>query len=153
MPVPSYAVSNLTVTKQALTPVVPAGHVAAYRLAVRNVGPDAAERVVLADKPGGDATIVSVHPSTGSCRVIQLLGQLIVCRLGNLGTGADASVIVRLIPKTTAGEFVNTAAAGSATSERNLADNRARATIRVTHPPSPPVVCPSARGPMAHAAC
>jgi uncharacterized repeat protein (TIGR01451 family) len=153
VPVPSYPVSQLNVTKQALTPVVPAGHVVVYRLAVRNIGPDAAERVVLADRPGGAATIVSVRPSTGNCRDTKLLGQLIVCRLGNLDKNAHASVMVRLIPKTTHGQFVNVAVAGSATTDRDLAASRATATIRITHPLSPPVVCPSARGPKAHAAC
>jgi uncharacterized repeat protein (TIGR01451 family) len=153
VPVPSYAASNLTVAKQALTPTVVAGHVAAYRLAVRNTGPDTAERVVLADRPHGSATIVSSHSSTGHCRVAELRGQVIVCRVGDLKKGAQASVIVRLIPKTTHGHFTNAAVAGSATADRNLADNRSTATIRIVHPPSPPIVCRSGRGPLGHAAC
>ena len=96
-----YPMSDLTVAKHALTPVVPAGQVAAYVLTVRNVGQDAAERVVLADKPRADATIVSVRPSSGSCQVTNMQGPLIVCSLGNLEAGAHASVVVRMIPKTT----------------------------------------------------
>jgi uncharacterized repeat protein (TIGR01451 family) len=153
VPVPSYSVSNLKVSKQALTPTVVAGHVAAYRLAVRNIGPDTAERVVLADRPQGHATIVSTRASAGGCRVTKLLGQVIVCRIGNLKKGAQASLIVRLIPRTTRRHFVNTAAAGSATDERSLVDNRARATIRIVHPPSPPIVCRSAHGPTARIDC
>jgi Domain of unknown function DUF11 len=153
VPVPSYGVSDLKVTKQALTPVVAAGQVAAYRLSVGDIGKDTAERVVLADKPVGDATIVSVRSSTGRCRVTKLTGQMIVCRLGNLKPGAHVSAIVRLIPKTTHGHFVNVAVVGSATDDQTLANNHATATIRIVHPPSPPVVCPSARGPKAQAAC
>ena len=145
--------SDLTVAKRALTPVVPVGHVAAYVLTVRNIGRDAAERVVLADKPVGDATIVSGRASTGRCRVTKLTGQMIVCRLGNLKPGAHVSAIVRLIPKTTHGHFVNVAVVGSATDDKTLANNHATATVRIVHPPSPPVVCPSARGPNAQAAC
>jgi uncharacterized repeat protein (TIGR01451 family) len=145
--------SDLTVAKRALTPVVPAGQVAAYALTVRNSGDGTAERVVLADKPRADATIVSVHPSIGTCRVTNLQGPLIVCSLGNLKAGADASVVVRMIPKSTRGQFVNAAVVGSATDDRTLANNRARAVVRIVHPPSPPVVCPSGRGPKAQAAC
>jgi hypothetical protein len=122
-------------------------------LTVRNAGTDAAERVVLADKPRADATIVSVRPSSGHCRVTNMQGPLILCGLGNLAAGARASVVVRMIPKTTQGEFVNVAAVGSATDDGTLVNNRARAVIRVVHPPSPPAVCPSARQPRAHAAC
>jgi Domain of unknown function DUF11 len=122
-------------------------------LTVRNAGTDAAERVVLADKPRADATIVSVRPSSGHCQVTNVQGPLIVCSLGNLAAGARASVVVRMIPRTTSGEFVNVAVAGSATDDRTLANNRADAVIRIAHPPAPPVVCPSARGPHAHAAC
>jgi hypothetical protein len=145
--------SDLTVAKQALTPVVSASQVAAYVLNVRNVGDDTAERVVLADKPRADATIVSVHPSIGQCQVTNMQGPLIVCQLGNLKAGAHASVVVRMIPKTTHGEFVNVAAVGSATDDRTLTNNRARAVVRIVHPPPSPVVCPSARQPRAHAAC
>jgi Domain of unknown function DUF11 len=153
VPVPSYSVSDLTVAKRALTPVVPAGQVAAYVLIVHNIGNAAAERVVLADKPRSDATIVSVRPSSGGCRVTNLQGPLIACSLGNLAAGAQASVVVRMIPKTTLGRFVNSAIVGSATDDRTLANNRARAVVRLVHPPAPPVVCPSGRGPNAHAAC
>jgi uncharacterized repeat protein (TIGR01451 family) len=153
VPVPSYPTSDLTVAKHALTPVVAAGQVAAYVLNVRNLGDDTAERVVLADKPRSDATIVSVHPSTGRCQVTNMQGPLIVCQLGNLNAGAHASVVVRMIPKTTQGAFVNTAVVGSATDDHTLTNNRARAVVRIVHPPSPPVVCPSARQPRAHAAC
>jgi uncharacterized repeat protein (TIGR01451 family) len=146
-------VSNLSVAKRPLTPVVASGQVASYVLNVRNTGDAAAERVVLADKPRADATIVSVRPSSGSCRVTNMDGPLIICTLGNLNAGAHASVVVRMIPKTTQGEFVNVAAVGSATDDHTLANNRARAVIRIVHPPSPPIVCPSVRGPRAHAAC
>jgi Domain of unknown function DUF11 len=153
VPVPSYPVSDLTVAKHALTPVVPIGHVAAYVLTVHNVGNDAAERVVLADKPRADATIVSVRPSSGHCQVTNMQGPLIVCGLGNLEAGARASVVVRMMPKTTSGQFVNVAVVGSATDDHTLVNNHARAVVRIVHPPSPPVVCRSARGPKAQAAC
>jgi hypothetical protein len=60
---------------------------------------------------------------------------------------------MRMIPKTTHGEFVDVAVVGSATNDHTLVNNRARAVVRIVHPPTPPVVCPSARAPRAHAAC
>ena len=48
---------------------------------------------------------------------MQLQGPLIVCSLGNLAAGAHASVVVRMIPKATTGQFVNIAVVGSATQE------------------------------------
>jgi len=42
---------------------------------------------------------------------------------------------------------------GGLTIDGTLVNNRAHAVIRVVHPPSPPVVCPSVRQPRAHAAC
>jgi uncharacterized repeat protein (TIGR01451 family) len=153
VPVPPYPVSDLTVSKHALTRVVPAGHVVTYALAVRNVGRDTAEQVVLVDKPQGDATIVSARPSTGRCSVTGLLGPAIICHLGNLKAGARVSIAVEMIPKTTRGTFVNVAVVGTATYERTVATDSARATVRIVHPPSPPVVCSSARQPSAHAAC
>ena len=153
VPVPPYPVSDLNLSKRALTPVVPVGQVAAYALTVRNAGQGAAERVVLADKPRADATVVSVRPSSGHCRVTNMPDPLILCSLGNIAAGAHASIVVRMIPKTTQGEFVNVAAVGSATDDHTLSNNRSRAVIRVVHPPAPPVVCPSARQPRAHAAC
>ena len=147
--VPAYATADLSVTKQALTPVVVKGDPVTYRLTVHNNGPDSAAHVVLADQPRGDAKIVSVHPSTGQCHI----GKLIICRPGNINSGATVSIIVRLIPDTTNNDFVNRVAVGSATADPNPANNASHATVKILVPPSPPVACGSRFNPVAHAAC
>ena len=147
--VPAYASADLSVTKQALSTVVLKGDPVTYRLTVHNNGPDSAAHVVLADQPRGDATIIYVHPSTGQCHI----GKLIICRLGNLDSGATASIMLRLIPDTTNKKFVNRAAVGSATADPKRANNLSDATIKILVPPSPPVACGSRFNPVAHAAC
>jgi hypothetical protein len=51
--VPSYATSDLSVTKVALNPVVLEGEPVHYRITVHNNGPDTDAHAVLVDKPGG----------------------------------------------------------------------------------------------------
>ena len=115
------------------------GDAVTYRLTVHNHGPDSAAHVVLADQPRGDAKIISVDPSTGQCTI----GKLVICRLGNMKSGATVSIMVRLIPDTTKKAFVNRVAVGSATADPKPTNNISQATIKVLVPPSPPVACGS----------
>ena len=145
----AYPVTDLSIAKQALTRVVRAGNPVNFRITVVNPGPDAAERVVVDDRSQVRARVLSARPSQGSCQI----RRVVTCQLGNLKGGAHATVLVRAIPDSRLRRFRNVAVVGSAADEHNLANNRAAATIRIVHPPSPPVVCPSARGPKAQAAC
>ena len=144
---PSYAGTDLAVTKQALQPTALEGQAISYRITVHNNGPDAAADVVLADQPGGRATIVSVHTSTGHCQT----GTPVICRLGNLDAGASVTIMVRLIPQTTGSTFVNRAVVGGATAETTLANNISSATVRIVR--RHVVACTAARAPVARAAC
>ncbi len=148
-PTPSYAATDLSVTKQALDPFAVKGEPVTYRITVHNRGPDPAAHVVLADKPSGKARVVYVRPSAGRCTI----GTFIVCRLGNLPANATVSIMVRLIPETSATPFVNRAVVGGATAEATLTNNVAHSTIRVIVPPAHPIACPSRVAPVAHAAC
>jgi len=143
-----YPMTDLSVTKHALKSVVAEGAPVTFRIAVHNNGPDPAANVVLADKPQEQAKIVYVHPSTGQCTI----GQLVICRLGNLAPGATATIMVQLIPETTDPDFTNRAVIGSGTTEATLANNLSQATIRIVAP-SNPVACPSRVSPTAHPAC
>lgn len=147
--VPAYSSTDLTLTKQALAPVVAQGQVATFRIRVHNNGPDDAGHVVVADQPVGKAKIVAVHPSAGKCTI----GKLIVCRLGTIKAGATVTITVEMIPETTATEFVNRAAVGGTTAEATVTNNVSHTTIRIVHPPSRPIGCSSRLDPVAHAAC
>ena len=65
---PAYQLSDLVVTKHASASIVTRGDVVGYRITVKNLGPNPAQRVVLGDQPLGHAPIVSVHPSAGHCQ-------------------------------------------------------------------------------------
>jgi uncharacterized repeat protein (TIGR01451 family) len=125
-PRPPAALAELVVTKQALRPRVRVGDVAAFRITVRNTGAAAAEQVVVADAFGAGGQLLAAQPSQGSC------GQRIplVCRLGSLAAGAEATIRVRVRAVDTPA-IRNVAVAGSAAQEGSLADNAARARIRV----------------------
>ena len=148
-PDPAYAKTDLSITKQALTPVIIAGHAVTYRITVRNHGPDAAERVVVTDGGHGKAQVLSARPSRGRC---EIRARVTACLLGNLKAGAHATIISRVIPDPSYRRFRNTVVVGSATAETKLANNRAHAIVKILHPPKH-IVCPSARGPKARAAC
>jgi uncharacterized repeat protein (TIGR01451 family) len=147
--VPTYPMTDLKVTKFALAPVAVEGMPLSYRINVHNNGPDTAANVVLADKPAGKATIVSVRPSAGQCTV----GKFVVCRLGNIKAGANVSIMLTLTPETTDSPFINRAVAGGSTAESTLANNLSHSTLRLIHGPANPVACSARRGPVAHPAC
>jgi uncharacterized repeat protein (TIGR01451 family) len=124
--VPTSDEADLVVTKRALQRRVPFGEVARFEITVRNNGPDAAEQVVLVDALGPNAQLVSARPSQGSCNERKPL----ICRLGSLLAGQEATVRVRVravgIPV-----IDNLAVTGSSTPEASLANNTDRARTRV----------------------
>lgn len=152
LPVPDYQAADLSVTKTASAPVVVRGDEISFRIVVENLGPDAAQQVVLGDQPRAAATVVAVHTPVGHCRA----QTPIVCQLGTLTAGASVTITVRMRVSTHGSSFVNRAVVRTSTLEQNLADNVADARVKVASPPPPVVGCPSARdaraGP-AHIAC
>jgi uncharacterized repeat protein (TIGR01451 family) len=131
---PIYALSDLVVTKQASAAVVTVGHPVSYRITVKNLGPDPAQRVVITDQHPGTARVVSVHNPVGPCRI----GATVVCELNTIKPGASGVLTVTLVPTAASSRFVNRAVAGTATGERTLANNTDTATVRVIAPPPPP---------------
>jgi uncharacterized repeat protein (TIGR01451 family) len=139
-PPPTSPLSDLGVTKHASARIVMRGNSVDYRTTVTNLGPDPAERVVLADQPLGSAAVVAVHTSAGTCAK----RLPVICRLGTLKKGARVTVTVRLRVQSGASTLTNLAVAGTATDERTLANNASRATVRVRPlvplpPPLPPI--------------
>ncbi len=139
-PAPAYQIADLIVTKLASAPVVTRGQVIAFRITVKNRGPDTAQRVVLTDQPRAAATVVAVHTTVGACHH---RGRLTVCPLGTLKPGASVTITVRTRVQTHATSFVNRAVVGTSTLERTLANNVSSAQITVVGPPRPVVGCPS----------
>jgi len=135
---PAYQLSDLVVTKQASASIVTQGAVVVYRITVENFGPDPAQHVVLADQPLGHAPFVAVQTSAGHCKARLRTVLPITCGLGTLQPGGKVTVTVRLRVETAGPEFTNAAVAGTATQERTLANNLARARVMVRQPPPPP---------------
>ena len=129
-PAPVYSLADLVVTKQTSASVV-LGQVVRYRITVKNLGPDPAERVWVTDQPLGHATIVSIRSSSGIC----FASPRAMCALSALAPGAETTVTVELSPTAETSKLVNLAVAGTATAERTLANNVSRATVRVGPPP------------------
>ena len=130
-PAPVYSLADLVVSKQTSASVVLLGQVVRYRITVKNLGPDPAERVWVTDQPLGHATIVSIRSSSGIC----LTSPRAMCALGTLAPGTKATVIVELSPTAETSKLVNLAVAGTATAERTLANNVSHATVTVGPPP------------------
>ena len=138
---PAYQISDLVVTKRASASVVTRGHVVGYRITVKNLGPNPAQRVVLGDQPLGHAPFVSVQTSAGHCRGRLRTVAPIICQLGTVQPGAKVKLMFRLRVETARSEFTNAAVAGTATEERTLANNVAHARVEVA-----PVAPPPGRG-------
>ncbi len=135
---PAFATGDLVVTKRASSPVVVVGSVVTYRITVKNLGPDPAQRVTLTDQHFGSAKVVGVHNPVGTCQV----HATIVCQLKTLRRGASVVLTVQLVPTAPASPFTNRAVAGTATNERTLANNSASARVRVIAAPAPPAPPP-----------
>jgi uncharacterized repeat protein (TIGR01451 family) len=127
--------SDIAVSKTAAPTVVAVGNVVAYRITVRNHGPDDAARVVLGDKLPSGATLVSIHTGAGHCQA----GPPVICHLGTLKPGGTVTVILRVRVERQSARLTNRAVVGTATYDPVLANNVSHATIRVLAP-SPPAV-------------
>ena len=135
---PAYQLSDLVVTKHASASIVTEGDVVVYQITVKNLGPDPAQHVVLADQPLGHAPFVAVQTSAGHCKARLRTVLPITCGLGTLQPGGNVTVTVRLRIESGASEFTNAAVAGTATQEQTLANNLARARVTVRQPAPPP---------------
>lgn len=122
-------ISDLVVTKAASVRLAQPGQTVRYRITVTNKGPNAAERVVVADQPPPGSTVISVHASAGSCQK----GPPVICQLGTIQPGQKVTITVRMkLPTSGNGpSFLNRAVAGTATQESSLTNNLGTATITI----------------------
>lgn len=103
-----------------------------YTVEVRNDGPDTARAVMLTDALSGGQRqridIMSVSSTAGTC---SRSGATVVCSIGDLLTGAEATVTI-VLRVTGTGTVVDTATAASSTPDPNAADNTATISTTVT---------------------
>jgi uncharacterized repeat protein (TIGR01451 family) len=85
-------------------PVAPGGTVT-YSISVGNPGSAPAALVILRDEIPAGSSLMDASPSQGSCSGTGPL----VCRLGTIGSGASATVLVRVLAPGTTGAITNRA--------------------------------------------
>jgi uncharacterized repeat protein (TIGR01451 family) len=105
------------------------GQSVTYAMTVTNSGTQTANNVNLTDILPVGVNFVSATSTQGTCNG----SSSVVCALGNLATGASATVQVIVTP-TVAGTLLNTASVTSSDSDVNSANNSASASVTVTAP-------------------
>ena len=109
-----------------------------YTLTVRNLGPDTATNVRVADSLPATTDFIAVSTNQGTCTG----GQIVRCNLGTMANGARATITIIVRP-TEPGALINTATVVGEQSEPNTANNRSSAPTLVKGPFQPPVAtCP-----------
>ena len=104
-----------------------AGDNLTYTITVTNAGPAVAVGAQLSDQLPQGAEFVSASPSGGSCTPSSTD---VVCELGDLASGAVATVTV-VVKVTQSGTAVNVAYVTSRMLDENTGDNQAQATTEV----------------------
>jgi len=116
------ASADLALTETAApNPVLLGGSNISYTITITNNGPSPATNVVLTDTLPAGATFVGTTPSQGTCT-----NPLSTCAIGNLASGASATVIVVVKPNAT-GTFTNSATVAANEADPNAANNSASA--------------------------
>jgi uncharacterized repeat protein (TIGR01451 family) len=125
--------ADLALTKDGPTSVV-AGEGLTYEIGVTNTGPSTAHDVVVTDTLPLGVSFVSVTPSTGSCTYGQPDARDLACNLGNLASGASATITVEadVAPDVLPGTLlVNKAGVSSSTADPDNANDIASVTTAV----------------------
>jgi uncharacterized repeat protein (TIGR01451 family) len=121
--------ADLAVTMGASTNTILAGQPIVYSITVTNTGPNNATGVVLIDPLPANTSFTSSAVSQGST---VLNGANFSAILGNLASGASATVSITLTPKGAAvGQLTNTVTASAAQGDPNPANNSASVTTTV----------------------
>ncbi|MBS4189893.1 DUF11 domain-containing protein [Bacillus sp. FJAT-49705] len=90
-----------------------------YTINVRNLGPSAANNVMLIDTLPNEVDFLSSTSSQGSCTEVN---GVVTCNLGTIMNGATATVTIKVKPKTT-GTFCNTARVSASELDTNELNN------------------------------
>lgn len=132
--------ADVTVTNTVNPGTVPAGTNATYVLTVNNRGPSRADGVVVEDVfviPAGTMTFISATPSTGACAAYNAVTNTLTCNLGNMNSGATASITVvvrpdHMVAPPSPRDIQNIATVSTTTDESNTANNSAPSVLTVT---------------------
>jgi uncharacterized repeat protein (TIGR01451 family) len=122
----SLALADLAITQNA-TPDPMVGNPFTYTIQVTNHGPDAGP-VRMTDVLPSSLRVLSVSPSQGTCS----LANIVVCRLGSLAAGAQATVMLTVTP-TEEGEITTIATVNANPADPNMNNNRSTLKIPVIH--------------------
>jgi uncharacterized repeat protein (TIGR01451 family) len=125
--------ADVSVTKEDALDPVQVGDNINWTITVENAGPDAATTVTVSDVMPAGVTYVSATPSTGSCSEA---GGTVTCDLGNLASGATATIAVTATADA-AGDVANTATVSNDLTDPNENNNSATETTTVNEPPPP----------------
>jgi large repetitive protein len=132
-------VADLALVKSVSPQTASVGDVVTYTFAVTNHGPGTAQRPTVTDVFSAPVTVLSVHPSTGSCQ--RPHKHAITCTLAAIANGASASAsasaTIRIVAKPTSiGKLRNTASVASPTPEPHPANNTAHVVTKVRPGPA-----------------
>lgn len=124
--------SDLKISKTDSPDPVHVGSTLTYTITVENLGPAAAEKVVVTDTLPKGVDFVSAVASPGSCA--QRAARKVTCELGTIGPGViygpPATVTIVVIPRK-AGVIENTATVKGDGKDPFAGNNKASATTRV----------------------
>ncbi len=114
------------------------GQPLAYSIAVSNAGPDTAASVRLVDKLPNRADLLDVNAPSGTC---QTNHRRVTCSLGDLASGANSQVTIRVRPSGQDPKYriSNFATVGKRKTDTRLSNNVSRESTLVTTPA--PVIC------------
>jgi uncharacterized repeat protein (TIGR01451 family) len=124
------AKADLTIVKMAPVTVT-SGSTMQYTIKVTNTGPSTAMDVVVMDYLPAGLTVLSVAPSQGNCPQV---GATVKCNLGNLASGAGATVTIMVSVNANLADgtaLINGATVTSATYDNNAGNNSATTSTTV----------------------
>jgi uncharacterized repeat protein (TIGR01451 family) len=130
LPSGALAAADLAVDKSDSVDPATVGTPFDYTIVVSNAGPDEAVAVELTDNLPNELKFVSATATQGSC---DNQGRKVTCSLGNIASGATATVTIRVEP-THDGTITNTASVVSE-SDDTPANNQDSETTQLVGPP------------------
>lgn len=125
VPVEPAAKADVEIRKLVSTRTTAPGTPVVYGLVVTDNGPNDAAGVKVTDPLPAGATVTSVTPSAGSCRVAS---DAVLCQLGDLASGASATVRIEVV-FAQVGTTRNVASAISLTPDPDLTNNQAETEV------------------------
>ncbi len=121
--------ADLSLTKQVSSSTAAPGQHLTYLLTIVNHGPDDATEVAVADRPPPGLSVIGATSDQGSCHT----GAIIACVIGRMAPGRTVRVaVLATVDAGARGELVNAAVVGASSIDPNLANNAARARVRVS---------------------